>query len=229
MKLSDMNFKKLTILSLVFLMSGVVGFLLPDVTLANKNFSYSRQKLMRESRDNAKRLQRIKMIRQKQYGSKSEPTKIRIRGLSGTAKSKTLTLSNTSIQFLWGSLGIGHTMMKFEKSKSGKEFSILNSFNDISYTFGDEMSFTIGTGVLGSGQGIYTESQKEFTSEKASGSANFFSIGIEYNGIEFLYGQRRFDFENKEFQRTVSESTEIVEKNVKVNGTIHLLGIGVSF
>ena len=46
-------------------MSGVVGFLFPDVTLANKNFSYSRQKLMRESRDNAKRLQRIRKIRQK--------------------------------------------------------------------------------------------------------------------------------------------------------------------
>ena len=69
---SDMNLKKLTILSLVFLVSGVVGYLFPDVTLANKNFSYSRQKLMRESRDNAKRLQRIKKNRQKEYGSKSE-------------------------------------------------------------------------------------------------------------------------------------------------------------
>ena len=45
MMFSDMNFKKLTILSLVFLISGVVGYLFPDVTLANKNFSYSRQKL----------------------------------------------------------------------------------------------------------------------------------------------------------------------------------------
>ena len=72
MMFSVMNFKKLTILSLVFLVSGVVGFLFPDVTLANKNFSYSRQKLLRESRDNSKRLQRIKKIRQKQHGSKSE-------------------------------------------------------------------------------------------------------------------------------------------------------------
>ena len=162
-------------------------------------------------------------------GKKSEPTKIRIRALSGSAKGKTLTLSNTSIQFLWGGWGIGQTTMKFEKSKSGKEFSISNSFNDISYTFGEEISFTIGTGVLGSGKGTYTESQKEFTSEKASGSANFFSIGIEFSGVEFLYGQRKFGFENKEFQRTASGSTETVESNFKVNGTIHLLGIGVSF
>ena len=116
-------------------------------------------------------------------GKKSEPTKIRIRALSGSAKGKTLTLSNTSIQFLWDGWGIGQTTMKFEKSKSGKEFSILNSFNDLSYTFGDEFSLTIGTGVLGSGKGTYKESQKEFISEKACGSAYFFSIGT---GIEDL-------------------------------------------
>ncbi len=227
-----MNFKKLTILSLVFLMSGVVGLFVPE-----NLFAWENPKRWRESREILKILQFQKELKKKHpetfqkrvTGKSSKPTKIRIRGLSGTAKGKTLTLSNTSIQFLWGSWGIGQTTMKFDKSKSGREFSISNSFNDISYTFGDEISFTIGTGVLGSGQGTYTESLKEFTSEKASGSANFFSIGIEYKGIEFLYGQRKFDFENKEFQRTVSGSTEIVETNVKVNGTIHLFGIGVSF
>ena len=50
-----------------------------------------------------------------------------------------------------------------------------------------------------------------------------------FSGIEFLYGQRKFDFENKEFQRTVSGRTETVESNVKVDGKIHLIGIGVSF
>ena len=82
---------------------------------------------------------------------------------------------------------------------------------------------------MGSGKGTYKESQKEFTSELASGSANFFNIGIEFSGIEFLYGQRKFDFENKEFQRIASGTKETVESNVKVNGTIHLFGIGVSF
>ena len=120
-------------------------------------------------------------------------------------------------------------MMKLEEINSGKQFSISNSFNEISYTMGDKFTLSIGTGLLGSGKGTYKESQKEFTSEKASGSAYFFNIGIEYSGIEFLYGQRKFGFENKEFMRTVSGSTETVESNVKVNGTIHLIGIGVSF
>jgi len=212
--------------------SGVVGLITPENLLAWEN-----PKRWRESREILKILQFQKELKKKHpetfqkrgSGKSSDPTKIRIRALSGSAKGKTLTLSNTSIQFLWGGWGIGQTTMKFEKSKSGKEFSISNSFNDISYTFGEEISFTIGTGVLGSGKGTYKESQKEFTSELASGSANFFSIGIEFSGIEFLYGQRKFDFENKEFQRIASGTKETVESNVKVNGTIHLFGIGVSF
>ena len=207
------------------------------LTVPKNLLAWENPKRWRESREILKILQFQKDLKKKHpetfqkrsSGKTSEPTKIRIRALSGTAKGKTLTLSNTSIQFLWGGWGIGQTTMKFEKSKSGKEFSILNSFNDISYTFGDEISLTIGTGVLGSGKGTYKESQKEFTSEKASGSANFFSIGIEFSGIEFLYGQRKFSFENKEFQRTASGNSETVESNFKVNGTIHLLGIGVSF
>ena len=188
------------------------------LSFPKKIIAWENPKRLRESREILKILQFQKDLKKKHPwtfekrgpGKSAEPTKIRIRALNGTAKGKTLTLSNTSMQFLWGGWGIGQTTMKFEKSKSGKEFSILNSFNDISYTFGDEITFTIGTGVLGSGKGTYKESQKEFTSEKASGSANFFSIGIEYIGIEFLYGQRKFDFENKEVQRTSSGSTETV-------------------
>ena len=115
MMLSDMNFKKLTILSLVFLMSGVVGFLFPDVTFANKNFSYSRQKLMRESRDSAKRLQRIKMIRQKQYGSELEPSVIQIRGMQGSVSGKNLSISNQSLSLIWGGWGIGSSTLNVQK------------------------------------------------------------------------------------------------------------------
>ena len=141
--------------------SGVVGLITPENLLAWEN-----PKRWRESREILKILQFQKELKKKHpetfqkrgSGKSSDPTKIRIRALSGSAKGKTLTLSNTSIRFLWGGWGIGQTTMKFEKSKSGKEFSISNSFNDISYTFGEEISFTIGTGVLGSGKGTYKES-----------------------------------------------------------------------
>ena len=40
---------------------------------------------------------------------------------------------------------------------------------------------------------------------------------------------RKFGFENKEFTREVSGINERVETNVKISGTIHLIGIGLSF
>ena len=216
-------------------MSGLVGFL-TNTSYAQQKYecdSYCRYILEKKVRKKFPKKMYLKTenIRNYQSNIRSSQRKIRIRALSGTgtAKDKTLTLRNTSIQFVWGGWGIGQTTMKLLESKSGKEISVLNSFNDISYTFGDQISFTIGTGLLGSGKGTYTESQKEFTSEKASGSANFIIIGIEFSGIEFLYGQRKFNFENKEFERTVLGNKEIVESNYKVNGTIYLLGIGVSF
>ena len=130
-----MNFRKLTILTLVFLMSGVVGLSIPENLLAWEN-----PKRWRESREILKILQFQKELKKKHpetfqkrgSGKSSEPSKIRIRAFNGTAKGKTLTLSNTSMQFLWGGWGIGQTTLKFEKSKFGKEFSILNSYSDIS-------------------------------------------------------------------------------------------------
>ena len=109
-----MNFKKLTILSLAFLMSGVVGLFFPE-----NLFAWENPKRWRESREILKILQFQKELKKKHpwtfqkksSGKSSEPTKIRIRALSGTAKGKTLTLSNTSIQFLWGGWGIGQTTM----------------------------------------------------------------------------------------------------------------------
>ena len=143
--LSDMNFKKLTILSLVFLISGVVGFLFPDVTLANKNFSYSRQKLMRESRDNAKRLQRIKKIRQKQYGSKSKPSIIQIRGMQGSVSGKNLSISNQSLSLIWDGWGIGSSTLDIQKDTTSTNVALKGQTIEFSYNFG---LITLGVGQM---------------------------------------------------------------------------------
>ena len=143
MMLSDMNFKKLTILLLVFLISGVVGFFFPDETLANKNFSYSRQKLMRESRDHAKRLQRIKKIRQKQYGSKSEPSVIQIRGMQGSVFGKNLSISNQSLSVIWDGWGIGSSTLDIKKDTTTTNVALKGQTIEFSYNFGF-MTFGIG-------------------------------------------------------------------------------------
>ena len=227
MKLSDMNFKKLTILSLVFLMSGVVGFLFPDVTLANKNFSYSRQKLMRESRDNAKRLQRIKMIRQKQYGSKSEPSIIQIRGMQGSVSGKNLSISNQSLSLIWDGWGIGSSTLNVQKEDDFTKKTLIGQTIEFSYNFG-LMTFGIGQMSLKpSGKFSDKVNSLDWEPQKSEGNFYFGMMRYKIGFMEALIGYRRGTYKFSEFKHTSSEST----LSTPLEGSVGLItiGIGVEF
>lgn len=225
--LSDMNFKKLTILSLVFLMSGVVGFLFPDVTLANKNFSYSRQKLMRESRDNAKRLQRIKKIRQKQYGSKSEPSVIQIRGMQGSVSGKNLSISNQSLSLIWDGWGIGSSTLDIQKVTNTTNVALKGQTIEFSYNFG-LMTFGIGQMSLKpSGKFSDKVNSLDWEPQKSEGNFYFGMMRYKIGFMEALIGYRRGTYKFSEFKHTSSEST----LSTPLEGSVGLItiGIGVEF
>ena len=227
MMLSDMNFKKLTILSLVFLMSGVVGFLFPDVTLANKNFSYSRQKLMRESRDNAKRLQRIKMIRQKQYGSKSEPSVIQIRGMQGSVSGKNLSILNQSLTLIWDGWGIGSSTLNVQKEDYFTKKTLKGQTIEFSYNFG-LMTFGIGQMSLKpSGKFSDKVNSLDWEPQKSEGNFYFGMMRYKIGFMEALIGYRRGTYKFSEFKHTSSEST----LSTPLEGSVGLItiGIGVEF
>ena len=227
MMLSDMNFKKLTILSLVFLMSGVVGFLFPDVTLANKNFSYSRQKLMRESRDNAKRLQRIKKIRQKQYGSKSEPSVIQIRGMQGSVSGKNLSISNQSLSLIWDGWGIGSSTLNVQKEDDFTKKTLKGQTIEFSYNFG-LMTFGIGQMSLKpSGKFSDKVNSLDWEPQKSEGNFYFGMMRYKIGFMEALIGYRRGTYKFSEFKHTSSEST----LSTPLEGSVGLItiGIGVEF
>ena len=227
MMFSDMNFKKLTILSLVFLMSGVVGFLFPDVTLANKNFSYSRQKLMRESRDNAKRLQRIKMIRQKQYGSKSEPSVIQIRGMQGSVSGKNLSISNQSLSLIWDGWGIGSSTLNVQKEDDFTKKTLKGQTIEFSYNFG-LMTFGIGQMSLKpSGKFSDKVNSLDWEPQKSEGNFYFGMMRYKIGFMEALIGYRRGTYKFSEFKHTSSEST----LSTPLEGSVGLItiGIGVEF
>ena len=224
---SDMNFKKLTILLLVFLMSGVVGFLFPDVTLANKNFSYSRQKLMRESRDNAKRLQRIKMIRQKQYGSKSEPSVIQIRGMQGSVSGKNLSISNQSLSLIWDGWGIGSSTLRYSKETDSSKRELKGQTIELSYNFG---LTTFGVGQMNlnpSGKVTDKVNSIEWEPTKSEGNFYFGRMRYKIGFMEALIGYRRGTYKFSEFKHTSSEST----LSTPLEGSVGLItiGIGVEF
>ena len=222
-----MNFKKLTILSFVFLMSGVVGFLFPDVTLANKNFSYSRQKLMRESRDNAKRLQRIKKIRQKQYGSKSEPSVIQIRGMQGSVSGKNLSISNQSLSLIWDGWGIGSSTLDVQKEDDFTKKALKGQTIEFSYNFG---LITFGIGQMSlkpSGKFSDKVNSLDWEPQKSEGNFYFGMMRYKIGLMEALIGYRRGTYKFSEFKHTSSEST----LSTPLEGSVGLItiGIGVEF
>ena len=141
---SDMNFKKLTILSLVFLMSGVVGLITPE-----NLFAWENPKRFRESREILKILQFQKELKKKHPwtfekrgpGKKSEPSVIQIRGMQGSVSGKNLSISNQSLSLIWDSWGIGSSTLNVQKEddftkKTLKGQTIEFSYNFVLMTFG---------------------------------------------------------------------------------------------
>ena len=225
--LSDMNFKKLTILSLVFLISGVVGYLFPDVTLANKNISYSRQKLMRESRDNAKRLHRIKKIRQKQHGLKSEASVIQIRGMQGSVSGKNLSISNQSLSLIWDGWGIGSSTLNVQKEDDFTKKALKGQMIEFSYNFG-LMTFGISQMSL-KPSGKFTDkvNSVDWEPQKSEGNFYFGMMRYKIGFMEALIGYRRGQYKISEFKHSESDTT----LNAPLEGSVGLItiGIGVEF
>ncbi len=227
-----MNFRKLTILTLVFLMSGLVGLTVPENLLAWEN-----PKRWRESREILKILQFQKELKKKHpetfqkrgLGKSSEQSKIRIRGLMGSVSADTISASNSSYYLIWNGWGVGQSVLKYKTSDNEKTFKVVNSFNDISYTIGDKFTITLGVGYAGKGKGTLSASSKDYYSEKFNGNANFGIVGLEIFNIELLLGYRRLEFENKEFERTVYGNIETIDSNFKVKGSLNLYGFGVGF
>ncbi len=141
-----MNFKKLTILSLVFLMSGVVGLFFPE-----NLFAWENPKRFRESREILKILQFQKELKKKHpwtfekrgSGKKSEPSVIQIRGMQGSVSGKNLSISNQSFSLIWDGWGIGSSTLNVQKEDDFTKKALKGQTIEFSYNFG-LMTFCIG-------------------------------------------------------------------------------------
>ena len=74
----------------------------------------------------------------------SESSKIRFRGLSGTYTSDFQEVTSSTGTIIWDKLGIGQSVFKLKTSISGDTYEIENTLIEISYTFGDEFTLTLG-------------------------------------------------------------------------------------
>ena len=228
--LSDMNFNKLTILSLVFLMSGVVGFLFPENLLAWEN-----PKRFRESREILKILQFQKDLKKKHPwtfekrgpGKKSETSVIQIRGMQGSVSGKNLSISNQSLSLIWDGWGIGSSTLSYSKETDSSKRELKGQTMELSYNFG-LMTFGVGQMNLNpSGRVTDKVNSIEWEPIKSEGNFYFGMMRYKIGFLEALIGYRRGTYKFTEFKHTSSDST----LSTPLEGSVGLVtfGIGIEF
>jgi len=157
----------------------------------------------------------------------SGSSKIRFRGLSGTYTSDFQEVTSSTGTIIWDKLGIGQSVFKLKTSISGDTYELENTLIEISYTFGDEFTLTLGGRSVTTGKLTITSSDSEiFNSSNVEGSGYFSILGIEYGIFEILLG---YQYIRYAFIELESESSSTNWGSVRNSRGLYVTGIGLAF
>ena len=146
-------------------------------------------------------------------------TDYQLRGIIGTGSSENSNFNNLSLHFLMGSWGIGFSNFYLEnKSTANVKYELDYQSLDVSYSFKDNFSFTIGTGLIITGKAI--SSTMNLKSSEVSGLKALGLIGANIGDWEALGGYQYSIFEYKNFTSS---------KNLSLSGGQVVFGIGKGF
>ena len=163
----------------------------------------------------------------KGYQNIKYPSKIRFRYLTGTYTSDSQEAVSSISSIIWDGVGIGQSVLKYKTSHSEKSVELENTMIDLSYTFGDEYTFTLGSSTVYSGKFIGTTSDgQKYNSTNVFGYGHFSIFGVEYGIFEILLG---YQFVKYAYLDLESESTAIYWSSFNDSGSLYLLGIGIVF
>ena len=153
--------------------------------------------------------------------------KIRFRYLYGTFNSDSQEATSSTGTIIWDKLGIGQSVFKLKTSISGDTYEIENTLIEISYTFGDEFTLTLGGRSVTTGKLTITSSDSEiFNSSNVEGSGYFSILGIEYGIFEILLG---YHYNRYAFIELESESTSTYWGSFRDSRSLYVTGIGLVF
>ena len=163
----------------------------------------------------------------KDYQKIKYPSKIRFRYLYGTFNSDSQEAASSISSIIWDGVGIGQTVFKYKTTHSDKSVDLENTMLDLSYTFGDEYTLTLGSSSIYSGKFIGTTSDSQkYNSTKVFGYGHFSIFGVEYGIFEILLGYQYIKYAYLDLE---SESTAIYWSSFNDSGSLYLLGIGIVF
>jgi len=168
-----------------------------------------------------------KRYQSKDYQNIKYPSKIRFRYLTGTYTTDTQEAVSSISSIIWDGVGIGQSVLKYKTSHSEKTVDLENTMIDLSYTFGDEYTLTLGNSAVYSGKFIGTTSDgQKYNSTNVFGYGHFSIFGVEYGIFEILLG---YQFIKYAYLDLESESTAIYWSSFNDSGSLYLLGIGIVF
>ena len=163
----------------------------------------------------------------KDYQNIKYPSKIRFRYLTGTYSSDSQEAVSSISSIIWDGVGIGQSVFKYKTTHSNKRVDIENTMIDLSYTFGDEYTLTLGSSTVYSGKFIGTTSDSQkYNSTNVFGYGHFSIFGVEYGIFEILLGYQYVKYAYLDLE---SESTAIYWSSFNDSGSLYLLGIGIVF
>ena len=146
-----------------------------------------------------------------------ESSDYQLRGIIGTGSSENPSFSNMSIHFLMGSWGIGLSDFFLKnKSSANEKYELHNQSVDVSYTYTEDYTYTLGVGLIIDGEA--KSSTMNLKSTEVSGYRALGMIGINFGRWEVLGGYQYNVFEYKSFSTT---------KNLSLSGGLMIFGIGM--
>ena len=155
------------------------------------------------------------------------PSKIRFRYLTGTYSSDFQEATSSISSIIWDGVGIGQSVFKNKTSHPDKSVDLENTMIDLSYTFGDEYTLTLGSSAVYSGKFIGTTSDSQkYNSTNVFGYGHFSIFGVEYGIFEILLGYQYIKYAYLDLE---SESTAIYWSSFNDSGNLYLAGIGLVF
>ena len=153
--------------------------------------------------------------------------KIRFRYLYGTFNSDSQEATRSTSSIIWNGWGIGQSFFKYKAGISGYTIDLENTSIDLSYTFGDEYTLTLGSNAVYSGKLTLTSSDSDiYNSSNVEGYGYFGILGVEYGIFEILLGYQYISYAFIELE---SESTSSSLGRFRDSRSQYVTGIGLVF
>ena len=153
--------------------------------------------------------------------------KIRFRYLYGTFNSDSQEATRSTSSIILNGWGIGQSFFKYKASISGYTIDLENTTIDLSYTFGDEYTLTLGSSAVYMGDLTVTTSDSEiYKSSNVEGYGYFGILGVEYGIFEILLGYQYISYAFIELE---SESTSSSLGRFRNSRSLYVTGIGLVF